>query len=1227
MINLSKRSWRKVYKYLSDTNFLKKICMQKEQGFLIKITALSQNETPLEEIEGRVSGGSINIDGASTVRRTCSLNLVALLKNNEDINGQQINSQYWGLNTKFKIQIGIPNTLNEYQEYSVIWFPMGTFLISSFNVSYSTTGLNISISGKDKICFLNGDLGGNFSSSVDFGTIDVIDKTGLTITKKLPVEQIIREMVHRYGNEPYSNIIIEDIDKYGLNLETYRGEIPMYFFLKKNIVQNITEESSEAGIDSLSPINYTFDRNYNVYYKKEDSLGELEKIYFALADIPEEYLYQQGLDINLDENIKEFYVDVLGEEVSFYIRKIQYGDTIGYKLTDLTYPGDLIAKAGETVTSVLDKIKKMLGDFEYFYDTDGAFVFRKQRAYKLDDTILDTSDKSNLSLIVDKDDYIDFMFDNLESITNISNNPNIQNVKNDFTVWGAKNSGTNNTTEPIHIRYAIDKKPLCYTTIRITPERAQILIDNYPQYFVDQTEAGKNKLIAEHPGIRYVAKGTESSEEFYDADQIVDWRELIYQMSQDYKNFNQIDEFSDWVSENNDWIINGVTGYEQYYSDLDGFWRELYHIDSSINMGLKDKFQDGKTYKIHFCDTRNFINKNAELKNRVLELINNIRDHTADFFTSGNTILTQLLRDIDKLLNNIPDQVHILVSTYEKYLKKLQNYGINYNSKYEIWKILFPDDGESLIHNILQEDTKGLEKNYTYNVSKLKEVKDGKVEILPNKKLYIKQSTDKYIPIGNLYDIIKTNYSILQRQIERLVLADIKRCSEEGLYDMIKEKYPDMATEDVLYFKDPKTVVLNEEGHMVKPSDSKLLYHKFQNIYVRQAKDGKWEPSVMSATRNNRLYTRSGIRELKAIIDQYPYLSVSKRGVNTMMDRLYLELWKTEDTIDGKIPYYKNVSTFCHGVEDTYFEWFIKKANSYYSLGTYYPLNAMELYEYDEDTDKYIKLTTLSSILATNNMHFERIIDYNNIWSNDRKEGNFWTADYKPEASFSDDSDQCDYNQRLFVLKMLLFQFPDLISIIEDGYDKNGWNVNIFQNPESLKFWLDFLDTDGELSKYSISAIGQRAKVINDSQVKAIKYQDTMKNIFMDLTDEVTDSNEKVKEYFKSKDKKTNYVYYNLGTRFANFISVSSQGKDAVSVVADAIYNNAYSIESISLNCVPQLFLQPNSKINIYENETGVNGTYILKKISLSFGHNSTMTLQATKTLENNILRQEINLI
>ena len=62
---------------LLDKDFLKELDNYNSREIYARITALTVNELPIESIEGRVTGGSINIDGASVVRRTCSLSLVA----------------------------------------------------------------------------------------------------------------------------------------------------------------------------------------------------------------------------------------------------------------------------------------------------------------------------------------------------------------------------------------------------------------------------------------------------------------------------------------------------------------------------------------------------------------------------------------------------------------------------------------------------------------------------------------------------------------------------------------------------------------------------------------------------------------------------------------------------------------------------------------------------------------------------------------------------------------------------------------------------------------------------------------------------------------------------------------------------------------------------------------------------------------------------------------------
>jgi hypothetical protein len=71
------------------------------------------------------------------------------------------------------------------------------------------------------------------------------------------------------------------------------------------------------------------------------------------------------------------YWPVSSEDIEnrYTIAKIDYGETAGYTEGALVYPSDLIANTGESITSVLDKIKNFLGEFEYFYNLEGQFVF------------------------------------------------------------------------------------------------------------------------------------------------------------------------------------------------------------------------------------------------------------------------------------------------------------------------------------------------------------------------------------------------------------------------------------------------------------------------------------------------------------------------------------------------------------------------------------------------------------------------------------------------------------------------------------------------------------------------------------------------------------------------------------------------------------------------------------------------------------------------------------
>jgi hypothetical protein len=102
----------------------------------------------------------------------------------------------------------------------------------------------------------------------------------------------------------------------------------------------------------------------NISFDGATKINSLSNISFSNFGDKYRYYSFNTLDKNYNDLAKKF--SMYGKEC--YLAKIEYGETAGYHATPLVYNSDLILKAGETVTALLDKIKNMLGNYEYFYD-------------------------------------------------------------------------------------------------------------------------------------------------------------------------------------------------------------------------------------------------------------------------------------------------------------------------------------------------------------------------------------------------------------------------------------------------------------------------------------------------------------------------------------------------------------------------------------------------------------------------------------------------------------------------------------------------------------------------------------------------------------------------------------------------------------------------------------------------------------------------------------------
>ncbi len=323
------------------------------------------------------------------------------------------------INKKINLQIGFINSTDKYLDEPIIWFPLGVYVITDNSISYSSTGLVASLQLKDKMCLLNGDCGGTFPASVIFDTYTTVDENGHEVIERPTIYQIIQELVNHFGGEQLGKIIISDLDNRVKQVMKWTGSSPLY-------VAKFSQDQYFYTTDSSNP-------------------------------------------------------NIVKNNQKFPKQTFEYGEDVGYIYTDFTYPGELIGDAGNTITDILEQIKNVLGNFEYFYDLNGNFVFRQkknylnnaQSKYILDNIRVEENNRTILP------DYINslgqnnvlsaylieinngtsaYEFNNSNLISSYSNTPKYSEIKNDFVVWGIRKS-TQGIEIPLRYHLAIDKKP------------------------------------------------------------------------------------------------------------------------------------------------------------------------------------------------------------------------------------------------------------------------------------------------------------------------------------------------------------------------------------------------------------------------------------------------------------------------------------------------------------------------------------------------------------------------------------------------------------------------------------------------------------------------------------------------------------------------------------------------------------------------------------------------
>ena len=420
------------YPYLNDRTFLKMFDNENHKIQYTRITVLDfQTEEVLASIEGKSIGGSVNLNGSSNMRRAGSC---SLLVDPEGVKKPGYNEEYTqynnitevenliSLNKKIRLETGFDNNLaamGYYEEHNIIWFPLGTFVVTNASISKNNSGINISLTLNDKCALINGDMGGTIPASTIFSEMESYDSIsdGRLTVEKILIKDVIKSLLVEFGGERPENVIVTDIPDTIVKVVKWRGKTKLYFY-------------DTPGYKHFSTTLY--EGVPNPKYPSSTAEGD----------------FKESNGIIKWETSEDDFGTVF-----------QTGQDVGYMNEPFVYPGILECSAGEAVTAVLDKIKNTLGNFEWFYDVDGRFIFQKIKNNLNESSVTDF-------LLMNESDYfnyanqkgVSYTFDNTNLITSIANNPQYKNIKNDFIVWGSKKS-VSGAELPIRYHLSFNNKP------------------------------------------------------------------------------------------------------------------------------------------------------------------------------------------------------------------------------------------------------------------------------------------------------------------------------------------------------------------------------------------------------------------------------------------------------------------------------------------------------------------------------------------------------------------------------------------------------------------------------------------------------------------------------------------------------------------------------------------------------------------------------------------------
>ena len=174
---------------------------------------------------------------------------------------------------------------------------------------------------------------------------------------------------------------------------------------------------------------------------------------------------------------------------------------------------------------------------------------------------------------------------------------------------------------------------------------------------------------------------------------------------------------------------------------------------------------------------------------------------------------------------------------------------------------------------------------------------------------------------------------------------------------------------------------------------------------------------------------------------------------------------------------------------------------------------------------------------------------------------------------------------------------------------------SVIAHPESVSYFLDFIDSDSTMGEYSVDNIGRRSQVIsNDNGVNCIFETEVPDLIYLPTSTSIYSNAtlEQQRQLAISRGQ----AYTQLADNIYSNLSPGGFLNSAYENIRQALHEYTSYKENVSITCIPIYYLEPNTRISIVDPDSGISGDYMINSISFAIDTNNTMNISATRAIE-----------